>query len=1193
MAARFCAFCGSSLTTPCGTCGSPVSTERDDCPSCGARHILSPDLRERKVATILFADLEGATSLGERFDVERLQDIMSAYYDAMREEVEALGGVVERFIGDSVMAVFGVPAVHDDDPDRALETARRMLARLELLNDRLLVDHGIRLDMRIGINTGEVITTASADPELGTLSGDAINIASRLEGEATAGSVLVAERTVRASTRFQFEDFGRVQIRGRREPVTVFELREPLPQSTHGIPSVHAPLVGREHELAVLTGLYERAGSEGRPHVATIYGAAGVGKSRLTAEFVDMLLASAQPPSVLTGRCRPYGEEIAYGALAEMLNDGAGIRDTDPPDLALIRIRNLVEELGGTASGLDAGRIAPLLAYTTGVASEGTEFTGLTPRQIRSELRSAWRWFFSAWARQGPVVVVVEDIHWADPALLDLLEDIEERAEGPLLFVCPARPQLTDSRPGWGGGRRSFSSISLEPLTMKSAENLVDLLLPLDDLPSRLRKEILDRAEGNPFFIEEIIRRLIDEGSIARRDGRWQVVGRVDHIEIPDTVQAVLAARIDLLDGLEKRALQGAAIVGRVFWTGSIATLLGATDDGTDEVLEGLERRGLITSRLDSRMAGQREYRFKHVLIRDVAYSSLSRRDRTLLHERVADWIDRAAGDRQSEVVGMRAHHLTRAYDGGHELSRESVELEDLRSRAFAALLEASEAARVRVALGQAKHFAREARRIAANVPEEAAAAEALGEAFFYGYEADDAWHHLRQAIDLRLTMARPPDRDVARLCARAIVLPVRWPGAMQSPSSEESVSRYLEIGFANVTDPEGEDAIRLMTMKAFWQHAFSRPPDDPGPYRISPEESLEAAQQAVATARKVDRPDLESGALDGVSSYYISRGDYPRAQAATSRRLEIVDSIHDLWEIGDTYSMNGWVNLHLGRFREAFSNADTGFRRTADEAPSLALHALRWRTQARFRTGDWSGVMEDHALSQDLLGDYRDRPADYVSPLFAVTALIHDVRGEQEEANAILGDLIGVHEAKPLADRDPLPLSRWAEYTAPIEARRGNVDAAIELITATEWRRPVRLGMLHEALLDVLQTAGRWEAVATAVGEARRLADHFHLQALSASADAAEGLALLAACDGSHAIDLLRRARAAFARLAAPWDEARAGLSLASALLAADAADEAKRVLLPAIESFATLGAVRELADARALWRQVEGSDR
>jgi tetratricopeptide (TPR) repeat protein len=1062
-----------------------------------------------------------------------------------------------------------------------------MLERLESLNQRLLAEHGIRLEMRVGVNTGEIITTASAEPELGTLSGDAVNVAARLEHEAEPGTVLVAERTVRAGTRFQFDPMGTLPIRGRTEPVTVYRLGAPRAESARSIPSVRAPLIGREHELGVLTGLYERVASEARPHMVTIYGAAGVGKSRLTAEFVDALLASSRPPTVLFGRCRPYGEETTYGALADILSERARIRDTDPPELAEQRIERLVERLGGDAAG---GGIARLIAYTTGIGRVTEEFAGYTPRQIRSELRSAWRWFFSAWARKGPLVVVIEDIHWADPALLDLLEDLEERAEGPVLFLCPTRLQLTDSRPGWGGGRRSFSSVFLEPLTSTWAERLVDRLLNLNGVSGWLRREILDRAEGNPFFIEEIIRSLIDDGSIEWREGRWLIAGDVEHIEIPDTVQAVLAARIDLLEATEKRALQGAAIVGRIFWTGSIASLVGLSDAETDDILDGLERRDLVTSRLDSRMTGQREYRFTHVLIRDVAYASLSRRDRTPLHRQVADWVGRTAGERQSEVVGLRAHHLTRAYEGGRELDWDPDELEDLRRQAFTSLLEASAAARLRGALGQAKHFAREARRLAAGVAEQAEAAESLGEAFFYGYEGDDAWEQLREAIDLRLEIATPPERDVARLCARAIVLPVRWPGAMQSPPREEIVARYLELGFGNVTDPAGEEAIRLLTMKAFWQHPFARRPDDPRPFLITPEESYEAAQQAVAAAREAGRPDLESGALDGAGSYHISQGDYRNALVYTARRLEIVEDLHDLWEIGDTFAMNGWVNLHLGHFVDAFRNPDTGFERTAKEAPSLALHCLRWRGQARFRLGEWDEVVTDYGLSRELLDEYRDRPSDYVSPLFAVCALIHEIRGEPEEADAVLAHLVGVHESRPPADRDRLPLSRWAEYTAPIAARRGEVDEALAMIEATMWRRPVRLGMLTEARLDVMAEGGRWKEAIVAAGEARHLAEESDLLALAATADLTEGRALVALGNLEPAAELLTGARAAFARLAGPWDEARASLALAEARLAAGAGDEAERVLRPAMATFEALGAARELRRARELADRLAG---
>ena len=573
---------------------------------------------ERKVVTVLFADVASSTSLGEQLDSEELRDVMSAWFATARIEVEAQGGQIEKYIGDAVMAVFGVPAAHEDDPSRALRAALAMRERLVELNAQLGERYGVNIDIRIGINTGEAVTTPDPAPGEAIVTGLAVNVAARLEQLAEPGQTIVAERTARAAPAFRFEKLGDLELRGKDEPVPAALLVEADPDAPmRGLPGMRAPLVGRDRELDLLLALHERVVAEGRPHLVTIYGDPGVGKSRLVAE---MLSGLAHRTGI--GRCLSYGEGIAYWPLAEILKGIAGIADDDSVETALERVIELADDLLGPARELDVAA----LAFTLGLESGSEEFARLQPSAIRAELHRVWRASLSALAAREPLVVVIDDIHWADSALLDLLEEIAQRAQGPLLLVCPSRPELTTSRPTWGGGQRSFSSVFLGPLSSDSASDLVSHLLDVDGLRSDTRKLILDRAEGNPFFLEEILRRLIDEERIVRDGGRWRATDELMQLELPDTVQGVLAARIDLLEPSTKRTLQQASVVGRVFWKGAVAALV--DDHVVEPDLRRLEERELVAARFTSSMAGEDELAFSHILTRDVAYESLPRRDR-------------------------------------------------------------------------------------------------------------------------------------------------------------------------------------------------------------------------------------------------------------------------------------------------------------------------------------------------------------------------------------------------------------------------------------------------------------------------------------------------------------------------------------------------------------------------------------
>jgi tetratricopeptide (TPR) repeat protein len=862
------------------------------------------------------------------------------------------------------------------------------------------------------------------------------------------------------------------------------------------------------------------------------------------------------------------------------------------PDVMLEKIAKVGRDLLTPEVAPDPDRAAAALAYTVGVTVPGFSFSELAPRQVRLEIHGAWRSFFSALASEAPLVVVVEDIHWADQALLDLLEDVTERVEGPVLFLCPARPELTDRRPDWGGGKRNYSGIFLDPLTAEDSELLVSLLLAVEELPADLRGRILGNAEGNPFFLEEILRQLIDAGAIVRDRDRWLATSGVQEVAIPDTIQGVLAARIDLLAAEEKRALQAAAVVGRVFWTGAVGAVVDGQGpaDGLDDLLERVERRELVLSRLSSSMAGQREYIFKHVLTRDVAYEGLPRRDRAKAHARVARWIEDAVGDRRMEFVELLAHHFVEAHRGaaegprigstqgeGSEPLRTVEGVEGLRSKAFEYLLLASHDARRKQVLPKSQRLGEEALRVATEPIERALALEALGEAYVNDYQGDLAWKNFTAAIDTRIA-ALPEDREaIARLTARAVEVPTRWPGSMTDIPAEDEVRRYLQAGLEHVGSVDSPTLVRLLTNRSFWPFAFER--DRP----LSEEEfngAVDAGERAVEMALRLNRPSLASAALDGVGGAYLARGMDGKALDLTTRRLEMLPVLEDPWELGDIYAVAAWTRFHVGRYREAFSLADDGVQKTPPDAPGMILHCLAWRALARFRLGDWDGFFSDLARSQEVMGERSAEPPYFAARPFAAAVLLHEVQENRPAADRFLDVVHRIDERQGTAkatDRDP-----WIAWAL---TRRGQFEQA----RARLWRPLLEtwkaaLPVIMEARCDALGDMEEWDDVPAFLEEARAYAKEAGLVALPFFADRLEGRWAVAHREWDNAVACLARAAGGFASLEARWEEACTRLPLAEALLGAHRPDEARGALDSAHSVFERLTSVRELAREREL---------
>jgi class 3 adenylate cyclase/tetratricopeptide (TPR) repeat protein len=630
----------------CPSCGEENADRARFCQNC-ASPLAEPDghlADVRRVVTIVFADVTGSTSLGERLDPEALRRVMGRYFDEMSAVIERHGGTVEKFIGDAVMAVFGIPRLHEDDAVRAARAAGGMREALAALNLELEREHGVGIEARIGVNTGEVV---AGDPSAGQrlVTGDAVNVAARLEQAASPGEIFLGETTYRlVKDAVEVEPVAALDLKGKEEPVPAFRLVTVLADVAGHERHLDSPMVGRGKELEMLERALERAITERTSHLFTLLGAAGVGKSRLVSEFLDGSVDSA---TILRGRCLSYGEGITFFPLAEVIHQAADILEGEAPADARSKLDALLTEI------TDGERISSLVGGLFGWSPPGaTEDAFWAVRKILEHL-----------ARERPVVVVFDDIHWAEPTFLDLIEHLADwTRDAAVLLVCLARPELLDIRSGWGGGKMNASSILLEPLPGDEASLLVDNLLGRADIPQAARDRILEAAEGNPLFVEEMLAMLIDDGLLRFEEGSWRSVEDLAHVTVPPTIHLLLAARLDRLDAEERAVIERGAVEGKVFHTGAVTTL--SQDSARPNVrsrLLALARKELI--RPDrAEFAGEDAFRFRHLLIRDAAYQAMPKEQRADLHERFAEWLASAAAERIAEYEEILGYHLEQAY---------------------------------------------------------------------------------------------------------------------------------------------------------------------------------------------------------------------------------------------------------------------------------------------------------------------------------------------------------------------------------------------------------------------------------------------------------------------------------------------------------------------------------------------------
>jgi class 3 adenylate cyclase/tetratricopeptide (TPR) repeat protein len=736
--AKYCGECGSALAPSCATCGTANEPGRKFCYQCGARldapaaSVPAP-ATERRLVSVLFADLVGFTGLSEHRDAEEVRELLSRYFDAARQVIERFGGTVEKFIGDAVMAVWGTPVAREDDPERAVRAA---LDLVDVVRGLGAEPDTPGLTARAAVLTGEAAVDLGADGQ-GMVAGDLVNTASRAQTLAPPGAVLVGERT-RAATEaaIAYEAAGEHEVRGKDEGVGLWRALGVTAArgGARRTDVLEAPFVGREREFRLVKDLFHGTAEEGRARLVSIVGLPGIGKSRLAWEFEKYLDGVVEDVWWHRGRCLPYGEGVSYSALAEMVRMRAGIVESDEQALAEAKLRETLAAHFPEAE--EREWVENRLAHLLGLVEQGGH--------DRHDLFSAWRLFFERLAEQGPCVLVFEDLQWGDSGLLDFIEHLLEWSRShPLYLLTLARPELSERRPDWGAGARSFHSLFLEPLADEAIDTLLGALVP--GLPVELRSHIRERAGGVPLYAVETVRMLLDRGLVERVGDEYRPSRPIAALEVPDSLHALIAARLDGLEPDERRMVADASVLGKTFTIEALANLTGQTGDALERPLAGLVRKEVLTVQADPRSPEHGQYGFLQALVQRVAHDTLSRKERKARHLAAAAYFETGSSLDQYEIAEVIASHLLDAY----KAEPDADDAAEIKASACDRLASAGERAGSLGATSEAQRYFELAANLADDPQLQATMLEYAGAMAMTGVRPDDAILHYERAIQL------------------------------------------------------------------------------------------------------------------------------------------------------------------------------------------------------------------------------------------------------------------------------------------------------------------------------------------------------------------------------------------------------------------------------------------------------------
>jgi class 3 adenylate cyclase/tetratricopeptide (TPR) repeat protein len=1060
----------------CARCGTRNPEQAKFCLECGTELVAPSRARRevRKVVTVLFTDVTGSTSLGERTDPESLRHVMSRYFEESKVVLGHHGGTVEKFIGDAVMAVFGIPHLHEDDALRAVRAATELRTALEDLNEELKTTHGLGITVRIGVNTGEVV---AGDPDAGQalVTGDAVNVAARLEQAAKPGEILIGAGTFRlVKDAVQVEEIEPLTLRGKTDQTRAYRLLDVTAGSARVTRQLDSPMVGRDNELLLLRQAFGRCVRENACHLFTILGIAGVGKSRLVADFIEGVDAA----TVLVGRCLPYGDGITFWPVKDIVAVAAGIDETEDKDEAQIKILKVLS--GEPEAEALAARVSQMIGLTE--ATSATE-----------EMFWAARRFLETMARRQPLVVVFDDIHWAEPTLLDFVEHLADwTKDAPVLVVAVARPELIDDRPNWSGGKFNATTILLEPLSAEESHTLIGNLLGQAQLSEKVERQIADAAEGTPLFVEEMLAMLIDDGLLRQSNGQWAPTRDLSHITVPPTIQALLAARLDRLDHEERAALERASVVGKVFWQSAVAEL--TEEPGRSQLgsqLLSLVRRELI--RPDpSTFTGEQQFRFRHILVRDAAYESLAKETRAELHERFAVWLEQTIGDRYLEYEEIIGYHLEQAVRYRAELGLADKTVDDLIKQAARRLKAAG-----RRALGRGDMpasvslLSRALALMPTGDPHRPELLIDLADAQMEGGDLDGALTSLSQAREMAASLhddVLAAHADVAQLELDYMIVTTAY-----SDNLRRELDRLIPL-FEGANDIRG--LAKAWTLKALHGVLLCRATD-----------TEVAARKAVGYAREAGDMRLEAANVWWVLASCMLGSSTPRQTLQRCAEVEAELSGDSRQIQAAILITRGVAEGMLGNFEEALKLHEEGRAVLADLGLTIMYGAtsmgVDWISSA---AGDYEA--SERALREGIEILERAGEKGYLSTTAGQLAEVIYKRGRQDEAERYV--TLAREAASP---DDVASQSIWRQVQAKILARRGDFEEALRLAReAVSWYEDSDYIYLHgDALMDLSEVLDRAGEQIAALEASREALAKYQLKGhLPATARAVERVAEL-----------------------------------------------------------------------------------